>query len=438
MATLSSGDTLSLNDLAGANGVTQGANVSLGSIKGSPQANDDIALSKFAVDTIGSMSGFTYAVEDTTETYTISSAGGGTHFASKNGSYSGNVTWTIPVGSKISLNTNSGLSATFDVSSMKNAATQTILQGAEQHTIRGVFSDGFNDHIGSGAGYGANKDKTVHSIDTYDGNTTGLCLTSDTPILKASGELIQIGEAEEGMKLRGYSLNDLSNFKDSEYMSWTTSDLNAEYVEVEVVNVIFSFASKYYDINDGDVKCTSEHPFLILENGEYTFKRAHLLKVGDILLKDNSGVVEEISISDIDIIEEDIEIVSLDVSNTDTYIANGYITHNKGTNSHTDFDGPSAPTSVSYSHPNLSWSGGTADTDSGGITAYDIQVDNNSDFSSPLMDETNWDASPLQISGVVGAGTYYARVRNVQSGLRSSFTTVGGNNTAITVASWPA
>ena len=160
MATLSSGDTLSLNDLAGANGVTQGANVSLGSIKGSPQANDDIALSKFAVDTIGSMSGFTYAVEDTTETYTISSAGGGTHFASKNGSYSGNVTWTIPVGSKISLNTNSGLSATFDVSSMKNAATQTILQGAEQHTIRGVFSDGFNDHIGSGAGYGANKDKT--------------------------------------------------------------------------------------------------------------------------------------------------------------------------------------------------------------------------------------------------------------------------------------
>ena len=92
-----------------------------------------------------------------------------------------------------------------------------------------------------------------------------------------------------------------------------------------------------------------------------------------------------LSISSIEIIEEDVEIVSLDVSNTDTYIANGYITHNKGTNTHTDFDGPTAPTSVSYSHPSLSWSGGTPDTDSGGITGYDVQIDNNSDFVNQYL-----------------------------------------------------
>ena len=128
------------------------------------------------------------------------------------------------------------------------------------------------------------------------------------------------------------------------------------------------------------------------------------------------------------------QIVSLDVSNTDTYIANGYITHNKGTNSHTDFDGPTAPTSVSYSHPNLSWSGGTPDTDSGGITGYDVQVDNNSDFSSPVINETNWNASNIQLAGgAVTAGTYYARVRNIQSGLRSGWTTIGGSNSSISV-----
>ena len=148
---------------------------------------------------------------------------------------------------------------------------------------------------------------------------------------------------------------------------------------------------------------------------------------------------EEVSIENIEIIDEDIEIVSIDVTNTDTYLANGFITHNKGGNSHTDFDGPTAPTSVSYSHPSLSWSGGTADTDSaGGITGYDVQVDNNSDFSSPVIDETNWDATSIQLSGVLSPGTYYARVRNIQSGLRSAYQTVGGSNSSFTVTAWPA
>jgi len=433
MPTLSSGDTLSLNDLAGANGVTQNANVSLGTIKGgSPSSGDDIGLSTFAVDSINSMSGFTYAIESTTETYTISTSGAGSNFASKNGSYSGNVTWSVPVGSKIAINTNSGLSATFDVSAMDNS--DGILDGAVTHTIRGNFADGYNDHIGSGNGYGVNKDKPVYSIDTYDGNTTGLCLTSDTPIKLADGTSIEIGEAEEGMKLQGYSLNELSNFGDAEYMNWNTSELGQSETEVEVENVVFSFASKYYDINNGDVKCTSEHPFLVLDGSDYRFKRAHLLGEGDILIKGNGSEVEQVSISSIEIIEEDVEIVSLDVSNTDTYIANGYITHNKGTNSHTDFDGPTAPTSVTYTHPSLSWSGGTPDTDSGGITGYDVQIDNNSDFSSPIIDETNWNASSIQLAGGdIAAGTYYARVRNIQSGLRSAYTTVGGSNSSFTV-----
>lgn len=434
MPTLTSGDTLSLNNLAGANGVTQNDNVSLGTIKGSPSAGDDIGLSTFAVDSIGSISGYTYAVESTTETYTLGTTGAGTNFAAKNGSYSGNGTWSVPVGSKISLNTNSGLSATFDVTSMTNAPTQTILQSVITHTIRGNFADGYNDHIGSGNGYNVNRDKTVYSVDSYDGNSTALCLTTDTPIELPNGDIIEIGDVEEGMKLKGYSLNGLDSHDDSNYMDWNTSELNAEEKEVEVSNVVFSFASRYYDINNGEVKATSEHPFLILENGTYRFKRTHLLSEGDILVKAN----EEVTIESIDVVDEDVEIVSIDVTNTDTYIANGFITHNKGGNSHTDFDGPTAPTSVSYTHPSLSWSGGTADTDSGGITAFDIQVDNNSDFSSPVIDETNWDASPIQLSGVISAGTYYARVRNKQSGLNSGWTTVGGNNSSFTVTVWPA
>ena len=60
---ISAGETLSLNNLAGATGFTQSSNVSLGAIKGSPQAGDNISLSSFGVDSIDSISGFTYAVE---------------------------------------------------------------------------------------------------------------------------------------------------------------------------------------------------------------------------------------------------------------------------------------------------------------------------------------------------------------------------------------
>ena len=172
------------------------------------------------------MSGFTYQVESTTETYTIGTTGAGTNFAAKNGSYSGNVTWSVPVGSKISLNTNSGLSATFDVSSMTNT-TQTILQSVITHTLRGNFADGYNDHIGSINGYNVNKDKTVYSVDSYDGNST-LCLTVDTPIELANGDIIEIGDVEEGMKLKGYSLNGLDSHDDSNYMDWNTSELNVK------------------------------------------------------------------------------------------------------------------------------------------------------------------------------------------------------------------
>ena len=128
MATLTSGDTLSLNDLAGATGNTQNSNVSLGSIKGSPSAGDDIGLSTFAIDSVDSIDGFTYAIEETTETYTASFSGAGTNFYAKNGSYSSNFTWSVPSGTKISVNTNSGKSTTFDVAVMRNTTTQTILQ----------------------------------------------------------------------------------------------------------------------------------------------------------------------------------------------------------------------------------------------------------------------------------------------------------------------
>ena len=46
---ITSGETLSLNGLAAATGNTQNANVSLGSIKGTPVAGDNISLSSYGI-----------------------------------------------------------------------------------------------------------------------------------------------------------------------------------------------------------------------------------------------------------------------------------------------------------------------------------------------------------------------------------------------------
>ena len=70
----------------------------------------------------------------------------------------------------------------------------------------------------------------------------------------------------------------------------------------------------------------------------------------------------------IDKVTESVEIVSINVEDVDTYLVNGYVTHNKGGNTHTDEY--YQPRSLDYlnSTNTLSWSGdGTNDV-------YDLQV----------------------------------------------------------------
>ena len=113
----------------------------------------------------------------------------------------------------------------------------------------------------------------------------------------------------------------------------------------------------------------------------------------------------------------------IDVETNDTYLVNGYITHNKGGNSHTDETGPDAPTSLAWTNGTLtlSWSG------DGTNNVYDVQIDNNSDFSSPIISETQWSEVTVVTttdagSFDIGTGTRYARVRQYgTNGLLSNY-----------------
>ena len=431
---ISAGETLSLNNLAGATGNTQGANVSLGTIKGSPVAGDNITLSSFGVDAIGSLTGYTYAVESTNETYTLGFTGEGAQFSSQIKTNSDNFTWAVTPAYNmntdsagyLSIASNSDYTGVITVGSMnpQGVSSQTTLAGNVSHTLSVTFADGFNTHA---TNYNSARTKTVYSVDSYDGNSTALCLVIDSPVTLADGSIVEVGDLEEGDELRGFSIGGLGT-DEAGFLDWDTDSLSTTAQNVTVENLVYSFSNRHYDINDGEIKATSEHPMLVKDasDGNYRFKEMFNISTDDKLIKEIDSVITEVDITSIEIVSQTNEIVSIDVETNDTYLVNGYITHNKGGNSHTDETGPSAPTFVSgWTNGTLSlaWSGDGQN----GSDSYDVQIDDNSDFSSPLIDETQWSENFMVTTtdgGAfdIGTGTRYARIREYgTNGLLSDY-----------------
>ena len=429
MATLSSGDTLSLNNLATA---TDQSTKSMGTVAGSTAT--PISMSAFAIDSVGAVTGFTYVVENTSEDYVLGFGGDGGRFV-KIREKKRNFDWSITGGGTIYFTSASYSQAaagsgslTISAGEMKNAGTQTALIGATSHTLGVKFADGFNDHA---TNYNSSRTKTVYSVDSYDGNAAALCLVSDSPIEKADGTIVEVGDLNEGDVLKGYSLAGLSEDSDSNFLEWSSNTIGETEKDVKVVNLTYSFSNKIYNINDGEIKGTGEHPMLIKDatDGLYRFKELMLLEIGDKLIKKVDGSLSEIDVVSINLESSDVEIVSLDVEEQDTYLVNGYVTHNKGTNSFTDLAAPGAPTSISQDFTNITWTAPSS-VGTGGITAYDWTLSENSDYSSPVTNgnETEWSATTINYAGqgitLNDSTTYYFRVRAIDQGLAGTYGTL--------------
>ena len=430
MATLSSGDTLSLNNLATA---TDQSTKSMGTIAGSVAT--PISMSAFAIDSVGSVSGFTYVVENTSEDYVLGFGAAGGRFT-KISEQKKNFDWSVTKdGGGSSIFTSASYSQagagsgsiTITAGDMANSG---VLIGATAHTLSVTFADGFNDHA---TNYNTARNKTIYSVDSYDGNAASLCLVSDSPIEKADGTIVEIGDLSEGDELKGFSLAGLSETSDSNYLEWSTDNLGETQKNVKVVNITYSFSNKIYNINNGEVKGTHEHPMLVKDSidGLYRFKRLISIELGDKLIRAVDGSLTEVEVTSIVLENEDVEIVSMDVEVQDTYLVNGYLTHNKGSDSHTDLAAPGAPSSITYSFAGdtISW---TAPSSVGttGITAYDWTLSTNSDFSSPLSggNETEWSATSIPIAAQIGilsnGVTHYFRVRAIDQGLAGTYGTL--------------
>tara|TARA_A200000159_G_scaffold130403_1_gene127149 strand:+ start:26 stop:1330 length:1305 start_codon:yes stop_codon:yes gene_type:complete len=425
----SSGDTLSLNNLAGALGGTQNSAVSLNSLNSS--ADTQVSLSDYSISAVdNSITGYTYAVEATNETYTMTFADEGSKFGNIKGRNQ-NFSWAVSpafnsagdTSGFLSIAANQDYTAVITVGSMnpQGASSQTSLMGTVSHTLSGTFADGYNHHA---TRYNTAITKAVYAVDSYDGNSTSLCLVSDTLVTKIDGTQIEIGDLEEGDRLKGYSLpeyNEDVNLLDYSY----EGDENASETEVIVKDVVFSFSERIYDINEGTIVGTSEHPMLVKRENQILFKTLGTILEGDSLIRHDGSEVE---ITSIEVNDEITEIVSLDVTSPDTYLANGFISHNKGGNSHSDLGAPGTPATLTYNINNsseemLNWTEGS-ESGTTGITAYDVQVGTTSG-GSDVINFSEYSGTSLNLVNTTTDGvTYYARVRAIDHGLKSSFKTL--------------
>ena len=82
--------------------------------------------------------------------------------------------------------------------------------------------------------------KTVYSVDSYDGNSTSLCLTVDSPVIKSDGSIIEVGDLTEGDIIKGFGIDGLST-DEGRFLDWDSESLSTENKNVEVVNLVYSF-----------------------------------------------------------------------------------------------------------------------------------------------------------------------------------------------------
>lgn len=423
----SSGDSLSLNGLAGATGNTQNSNVSLNAINSS--AGTIVSMSEWSIESVqNSLDGYTYAVEATNETYEMQFTDEGGKFSSDIKTRGNNFTWTVSptydaagdTAGYLQLESSADYTNQLTVGAMnpQHGGSQTSLLSAQSHTLSATFADGYNDHA---TRYNTAVTKTVYSVDSYDGNSAALCLLPDSPIRMADGTITEVGDLEEGDILKGYEIVGLG-LDDDDYLNWSTSSLSTNQKNVEVVNVVFSFAQRYYNINSDEIKATGEHPMLVKDSSDslFRFKPVSQLQVGDKLIKGENGLITEVDINSITLVEDTTEIVSIDVEQDDTYMVNGYITHNKGGNSHTDETAPSAPDASAMSWTNgtktLAWSG------DGTNNVFDFDIASDSGFSSIQITRTQYSNTNFVIASALSNGTYYLRVRQYgTNGLISNY-----------------
>jgi hypothetical protein len=161
------------------------------------------------------------------------------------------------------------------------------------------------------------------------------CLVKGTGIEMADGTHKLIEKIRVGDVLKGMKISDAP--EDDTIIGWSTDTLNLVETEVTVKSIVPISTKTTYIFNDGLIESSPEHGHFIKRGTDWLFKQTKDVQVGDFLVNKQG---DDIEIETIEIYEHVQEtetdpgkprkiVYDINVETTDTFIANGLITHNR-------------------------------------------------------------------------------------------------------------
>ena len=295
-------------------------------------AGTAVSMSSFAFDSLTVTQPFTYIVENTSENVVVAFATQGLAFDNRIKNIAANYTITVSDATYFSIGTKSSTTAI-----TANNLGGSTYSGSNGTTLSVTYADGYNVNA---TNYNTTSTKTIYSVDSYNSiNSDVLCVATDTDILLANGSTVKAGDLYIGDSIKTFVPTGMPEwFPENDPAEWywwyNETGSNGDIVDAAVSNVYYSFIDKYVDINFGAIKVTGAHPFFAWDNitETYQFTRAEDLVEGDKIVKYNveSGLVEDVLVEKIEFLNKTLEIATITVDTAHTYLANGFVSHNKG------------------------------------------------------------------------------------------------------------
>lgn len=390
-------------------------------------AGTTAGLSSFAIDSVTiNLPTFTYIVESTSETATFSFGSAGSLHGARVGAVAANYDVSFNNANFSVGSATLGASPSFPITPASIAASNY----SEASSVLSMkYVDGFNT---AATNYNTTSTKTLYAVDVYNTiNQPDFCLLFGTKIELANGTEINIEDLNVGDTIKAWvptGLPDESQDTESDQVEWRfhmSETSSGSYQEVVVSDIVFNFASGYYQLNDGLIKSTGTHPVYVWDSEieKYRFKNVEDILIGDLLVSyDEVGGISEVEVTNIELITADVEIVTLNVENADVYIANGLISHNKGTTTQ-----PYIPSSGlrMYLDPSKAAStNGTASTDWKDLAGYNTGfrpagVTNSAGYSGANPSYNNGAARIDKYWTLNGSNTFWFKDRssNINGGI---------------------
>lgn len=305
------------------------------SLSGLNGGGSNVNMLGFATDAITiTPPTFTYIVESTTENAQFSFASTGSQFYNKVQSQTANFTCSFN-------NANFNASAASrtngpSVFPLNAAAIAQSNYSEASATLTMAYADGFN--LGAtNYGEAGKQTKVLYAVDVYNTiNEPDFCLLFGTQIELADGTMVNVEDLNVGDQIKSWvpdGLPDENQDPESDQVDWRfyfSNALEGTAQNVTVKDVTFNFAEGYVSLNDGLIKATETHPLYVWDSEilKYKFKNIGDVIIGDKLIMQDET---EVLVTNIELVREDVEIVTVNVEDADVYIANGLISHNKGT-----------------------------------------------------------------------------------------------------------